>query len=531
MSKVLIEESTLTALGDALRSKEFIPATRKGTIVVDCITLTLNTVSDTDPYWNGEYEQSSSIDISFPEATSLKFEMEAYADGNKYISGPIGRVYFDYDYLFPISKTKDGDEYYSNTVFSSNTSGNVSITRESYSHSLGVIIRIYPLDAEGNAIPGLVPKEIDITNTVSPAVMIDSINSFDIAKILPEEAFKLTGDCGQKFVAGKWDWFLDEFGDRITTENITRTFQMFNNSQVERIPFTLNVADAYELGSTFSGCQQLIECPKIRGTIKWNTSTNLASVFESCRRLRDLEDLFEPSMLDGFSTVKVTGAYSSPKACGIKECTSLRKVPSWFYKFKLCEDSTAYPNYTYSIYYSAFSNCYNLDEVVNYPVWRCTAAQTSNLFMYSLGSCSRLKNFTFETQADGTPYEVKWKSQTIDLSQNTGNSTSSTDYFTAYNSGITIDKRVKDDATYQALKDDPDWFTTDIAFSRYNHDSAVATINSLPDTSAYLASAGGTNTIKFKKANGSKTDGGAIESLTAEEIAVATAKGWTVTLV
>ena len=93
------------------------------------------------------------------------------------------------------------------------------------------------------------------------------------------------------------------------------------------------------------------------------------------------------------------------------------------------------------------------------------------------------------------------------------------------------DKQVKDDATYQALKDDPDWWTLEVAYSRYNHDSAVATINSLPDTSAYLTANGGTNTIKFKGESGSATDGGAINTLTAEEIAVATAKGWTVTLV
>jgi hypothetical protein len=100
---------------------------------------------------------------------------------------------------------------------------------------------------------------------------------------------------------------------------------------------------------------------------------------------------------------------------------------------------------------------------------------------------------------------------------------------TGYSSGITIDKKVIDDATYQALKNDPDWYTFKVEYSRYNHDSAVNTINSLPDTSAYLATAGGTNTIKFNGKSGSKTDGGAINTLTAEEIAVATAKGWTVT--
>jgi hypothetical protein len=91
--------------------------------------------------------------------------------------------------------------------------------------------------------------------------------------------------------------------------------------------------------------------------------------------------------------------------------------------------------------------------------------------------------------------------------------------------------KIVDDATYQQLKDNPDSWTTDINYSRYNRTSAIETINSLPDTSAYLASAGGTNTIKFKGASGALTDGGAINTMTEEEIAVATAKGWTVSFV
>ena len=95
-----------------------------------------------------------------------------------------------------------------------------------------------------------------------------------------------------------------------------------------------------------------------------------------------------------------------------------------------------------------------------------------------------------------------------------------------YNAGITADKKVIDAASYQALKNDPDWWTMDIAYSRYNHDSAVNTINSLPDCSS-----GSNNIIKFNGGAGSATDGGAINTLTTEEIAVAAAKGWTVTLV
>jgi hypothetical protein len=129
---------------------------------------------------------------------------------------------------------------------------------------------------------------------------------------------------------------------------------------------------------------------------------------------------------------------------------------------------------------------------------------------------------------NGVPYTVKWKSQTIDLTTYVGYAPNG-DTIINYNSGITSDKMVKADAQYQSLKNDPDWFSIERPYSRYNHDSAVNTINSLPDTSEYLATAGGTNTIKFTGNAGSSTDGGAINTLTAEEIAVATAKGWTVT--
>ena len=102
-----------------------------------------------------------------------------------------------------------------------------------------------------------------------------------------------------------------------------------------------------------------------------------------------------------------------------------------------------------------------------------------------------------------------------------------------YSSGITRDKKVSDNESYQRLKDDPDWFTSDKNYSRYNHDSAVNTINSLPDTSAYLAEDGSriTNTIKFNGEAGSLTDGGAINTLTDSEIAIAASKGWTVAFV
>lgn len=175
------------------------------------------------------------------------------------------------------------------------------------------------------------------------------------------------------------------------------------------------------------------------------------------------------------------------------------------------------------------SNLYVIDELVNIPLSNKEGVSTSNQFS-SISNLNRIKNFTFETN-NGQPYVVSWKNQTINLKNEIGYTAAYNDaikHYLNYNSGITADKEVKDAATYEALKNNADWFTLSYAYSRYNHDSAVATINSLPDTSAYLEANGGTNTIKFYHLAGSNTDGGAINTLTEEEIAVAAAKGWTV---
>jgi hypothetical protein len=315
----------------------------------------------------------------------------------------------------------------------------------------------------------------------------------------------------------------------MTTASITDAGYMFQSSSLETIPFQINLSDCSSLTYLLYSVEQLKTCPKIRGTIKWGTSTDFSSMLSSAGCIRDLEDLFTPDMLECFSTVKVTSAYSTPKVPNFSSNNSLRRIPAWWYKFRLNEESTAYPNASYCLYYGMLQSARTLDGATNIPVWKCQGAQTSNMFNNTFRDCYRLKRVTFETTEDGSPIVTKWKAQVIDLTSNVGYA-AGTSYIINYNSGITSDKLVKDDATYQALKNDSDWFAIKVEYSRYNHDSAVETINSLPDTSAYLATAGGTNTIKFKKASGEKTDGGAINTLTEEEIAVATAKGWTVSI-
>lgn len=202
-------------------------------------------------------------------------------------------------------------------------------------------------------------------------------------------------------------------------------------------------------------------------------------------------------------------------------CYSLRHIPQSIIT-NIYTSATKSNSYLYTPYIHMCDTCYNLEELVNIPIIN-NVSITSNSFADMVNCCSRLMHFTFgaKTRPD---LSVSWKAQTIDLSTFVGYVIFA-DHLLSYNSGLTEDTRITDDASYQLLKDNPDSWTTLVQYSRYNHDSAVETINSLPDTSVYLATAGGTNTIKFKGSAGSATDGGAINTLTDAEIAVAASKG------
>lgn len=387
-----------------------------------------------------------------------------------------------------------------------------------------IFIEESTLTSIGNAIR----TKTGSTEMIAPLDMPNEISSIETSGgggDLPAEVFDISGDCSYRFSFNNWNWFINTYSNRISTHDISILNYTFNGStKLTEIPFDLNVKNCANLSNAFTSMNALEVCPRIRGTLYMSTALNMLGALLNCYKLTSVEDLFTSDMLAEFKNVKVTSQYSTPKCLNFLGLSSLRSIPSWWRQFRLCEDSISYPSYTYSIYYNLCCHCYCLDEILDIPVWRCQAASNSNMFYSTFNQCSRLKDVTFETD-NGQPIVTRWKSQTIDLSSGAGYGYYPSDH------GFTEELQVTDDTTYQALKNNSDWWTGSVAYSRYNHDSAVRTINSLPDTSAYLATAGGTNTIKFIGAAGEKTDGGAINTLTAEEIAVATAKGWTVSLV
>lgn len=383
---------------------------------------------------------------------------------------------------------------------------------------MNIISYAIGLNSGGSKEPVLESISITANGTYTPEAGIDGYNSVSVS--VPQEGaptaeeLTLTGDCDYAFYGGVFDWIINKYKDSITT-NIGQAKYMFKFTKLSSIPITLNCADNqydnYAFAYMFQNATKLQVAPNITGYLR-----GVAHMFDGCYELHAIPEYninFDRQHAD--TKGSVTDIFHS--------CYKLRSIPTNFLK-QLYNASNTYYN---TCYYSMFNDCYYLDEIVGIPV--SPATFTENCFSNTFTNCKRVKNVIFDTD-NGNAKTANWKGQLVNLAYNGG---------VGYSAGMGIDTIGDDDEyrlteatkitslNYDTLKDNPDSWTTIKEYSRYNHDSAVATINSLPDTSAYLAANGGTNTIKFVGESGSATDGGAINTLTEEEIAVATARGWT----
>ena len=501
MARYAIEETTLTALGDAVRSK--VGETR----IENRYEEVVKTV---ELIYKGEALQNQKatnvIELTVPNAASVKIKLLEAGDGLDFI------ICFDNkgSFLGDITTSNLNEEIvYNLTDGYLKMYGMVINTAYSYNKA-----ELTFLDNEGNIVQELITEEV--LNTMTPMEMAGKIN--ELVNV-PNEAFVITGNCNNRFAYDGWNWFINEFKGKITTNKISNVMNMFYDSAtLQEIPFEINLITNGIFNDLFSGAKKLEYAPMLNTT--FTTHRDFGSIFAECYCLKEVPEWLG-DMLE--ADYNITGANQNFQPWGslFSSCYSLREIPEKVMEFLKNKNLTSY---YYGLAYSApFKNCHCLDELINI---NCDDfAYTSNQFSSFFTGLSRVKDITFKTNEDNSPMIRNWKTITLDLSY-VGYNTNKT-YFIGYNSGITADKEVSDEISYQNLKNDPDWFTAKADYSRYNHDSAVNTINSLPDVS----SSGGTNTIKFRGASGTKTDGGAINTLTEEEIAVAAAKGWTVSLV
>lgn len=545
--KYSIEDTTLTSIGDVLRKYHGETKTiiTEGDSPMVVVSKTSNAIDHTQ--YNGSYENNAHIYdvVTIPGAVSIEINLAYQTEQDRdYLqiepgivtSIPSSTTKYTGGLLMQIPKLTFPNTDSVTFYFHSDTSGgyflgyyaecigydiNGNIVKEKIEHQIPNTYN--PLDmaaAVDDIIPILEPIDITVNGTYTPREGVDGFNQVTVNMAgVPEEAFSMTGNLRYKFYNGMWDWFINTFGEQVTTYNISDLAYMFANSTVETIPFELNstgVAASNNGEYIFANCTKLKKLPKINNF----RPTSLQNIFHTCTSLEEVPEEFSENW-DWSYIYTFANSYGNPRTRMFYDCRSLKRIASNFIKYFPPKVSVGY-----SPYQELFRGCYSLEEIRELGL-TTTATWSTNAFKNTFYDCLRLKDLIFETQEDGTPLAKNWKTQTIDLAY-CG--------WVRTRSGVvgtypvfSTENEVTDDLTYQALKDSRDWWSSNVAYSRYNHDSAVTTINSLPDTSAYLATqTSGTNTITFKGEAGSLTDGGAINTLSEEEIAIAAAKGWTV---
>lgn len=373
-----------------------------------------------------------------------------------------------------------------------------------------VIINDTNLTNIANAIRG----KNGTTTTYKPSEMaaaITAISGGGGGSDVPAEALAFSGDCSYLFYNNNWNWFWNTYKNSITTSDMTGAASMFHTFYSAASSVVLNFRANYDVrtDNMFYHCSN-----KVVSKIVNLKPNSMKSMFQD----------YGATTLPEFENLNMSGIQASTSGDCIsmfQYCKRLRSIPEDFLK----QFYTSSNSYYSSHFYNEFSNCWALDEIKGLRT--STGSKiTGNCFSDTFTRCYRVKDIIFATQEDGTPYAANMKSQNIKLNRYVG-------YFSMYSdgyggAGLPESAAIKDAETYATNKNNPDSWTAMPEYSRYNHTSAVNTINSLPDTSAFLAANGGTNTITFLPTSGSLTDGGAVETLTEEEIAVAAARGWTV---
>lgn len=358
------------------------------------------------------------------------------------------------------------------------------------------------------------------TTTYKPSEMASAILAIEGTAVspIPDRAF---GDGfptnAYRFYGDSWNWFFETYGSQMVAQSIDY-WMFYNNTYVKTLPFDIKISSR-PFAKAFWGCSNLTEIPEpvelatLYGYAATTYSYDMEEVFHHCIRLRTI-----PENIFGLTPEEGLDEYYQPYAAMYRagtrygmfyNCYSLRQLP------RLSTAINKETDPSKSLYSQMAYGCRCLDEIVNLPV--ADVEFSTNAFIHTAGLCHRIKNFTFEPGKT-----ANWSNQHIDLTNYVGWYSDSR-VFTEYNSGC--NGEIKDTSSYLRFKDNPNSFAIEINYSRYNKESAVATINSLPNCST-----GTGNTISFKGQSGKNTDGGAINTMTEEQIAVAVSKGWTVSL-
>lgn len=352
------------------------------------------------------------------------------------------------------------------------------------------------------------------TDTYTPAEMATAISSIETGGGggLTAEDLTFTGDLTKFNYYGRMSKIIKKYGSQMSFNGITNLYQAFWGNDPLNSDFsnwTINLSRC-DLGSCFANQSYIKAFPKFEGTV--NRLTNLFSSGSSIELIPD--DLFSTGteFICKTTNDNYSGIFSG--------CSALKKLPLWFKNmtFTINKD-TNYNTYS-SVYYDTFRDCYALKELT-LPIFPAPAKLKSNCFVSTFQDVRSMRKFVFAPPPAGNE-SVLWAKQTINLAN----------YDCGFYPSASGSKVIYDDETYNLYKNDPDARVRTLEYSFYNHDAALETIRSLPYAQMVdVPDSELQNVIKFYGKSGEKTDGGAINTLTTAEIAIATNKNWTVSYV
>ena len=370
------------------------------------------------------------------------------------------------------------------------------------------------------AIGDAIREKNGSSQTYSPEEMVSAIGDISGGGE-PVDLFHYSGNGNGLFIGKIGHKILNDYLSELTfTDMRDMNYAFYQNGDYNISPsfptdlssLTINFRDNSDLkyNSSYGGNISLFQCfygssiQKIPKFVFNNTGVyNCSNMFGGYNnKVENVDDFMTNTIFSTSSFSSYSNMFSFNY--GIKTISHLEKLKNTGI------------NPTTTIYNNGFYRCIHLQEIINLPVITPSNNNitSNNMFKTTFQQCP-VNRITFETN-NGEPLIANWKNQIIPIG--TSEKVGWTD------SHKNTAPTVLNQATYEQYKNEV-YKTSLVAYSRYNHISAVETINSLPDTSAV---SNGTNKIQFCGASGSATDGGAISNLTSEEIAVATAKGWTV---
>ena len=330
-----------------------------------------------------------------------------------------------------------------------------------------VLINETTLSAIGDAIR----EKGGTTALLSPTSMPNAILALTTGNVdvgdIPETAFTLEGNCDYWNYAGTWDWFCELFGSQMDNGVIKSANRMFYDSNLKSIPF-----DIFLGGSGYNDCREMFMLMGNLSTVSLTVyrPNDLAYMFYNCGLLKTINLIIETT--DYVNNTSISGDFEYMFA-NCKKLTSISNLSGLY----------CYGSGKNLLNCNAFKGCNALTAIRGIDIGYYAQGNVNYCGYQPFKDCYALEELTFTFRSSNL------SNQTLDITGNVG-------------------------------------YQYDINTSKYNRTSAVNTINSLPDLSN-----GSNNIIKFNGNSGLSTDGGAISTMTEEEVAVAVAKGWTVSYV